>query len=145
MTDAYVSSDVLQDVRLIMTLDQTLAEHARSQGLRVQQSGLSAEDQVVRYYERLGVVLRETRWRSKAGEVDLVFEAGGDVVFVEVKSSRSHAAAAARLSHRQLLRVAAAAEIYVDQNWPGIMKPVRVEAALVDQYGQIEIVENVLM
>ena len=60
-------------------------------------AGLSAEDQVSRRYARDGHTILSRRWRGKAGEIDLVAEKDGTVIFIEVKKSSSHARAAERL------------------------------------------------
>lgn len=76
-------------------------------------AGLSAEDQVTRHYARDGHVILARRWRGPAGEIDLVAEKDGTVVFIEVKKSRSHARAAERLSQRQLHRIYCSAEDFI--------------------------------
>jgi putative endonuclease len=71
----------------------------RLQGSRGQtnyRSGAAAEEQVERTYLRSGHRLRNRRWRGGAGEIDLVLEKGGEIVFVEVKASRTHARPQAR-------------------------------------------------
>ena len=65
-------------------------------------AGLSAEDQVSRRYVRDGHTILSRRWRGKAGEIDLVAEKDGTVVFIEVKKSSSFEKAAARISQRQI-------------------------------------------
>ena len=108
-------------------------------------SGLHAEDQVARIYVSRGAKELERRWRGKSGEVDLIFCLGDEVVFVEVKTSKTHDRAAARLTQRQLARVCNAAAEYLDGMPKGGLTPMRVDAALVDQLGQTEILENVLL
>jgi len=52
-------------------------------------AGANAEFQVAADYTRRGHRLVAQRWRSKAGEVDLIFNNDGDeVIFVEVKKAR---------------------------------------------------------
>lgn len=108
-------------------------------------SGLHAEDQVARTYVARGAQELERRWRGKYGEVDLIFQLGDDVVFVEVKTSKTHDRAAARLTRQQLARVCNAAAEYLETLPKGALTPMRVDAALVDQTGQTEILENVLL
>ena len=108
-------------------------------------SGLQAEDSVARAYESRGAQLLQRRWRGKSGEIDLIFAQGADVIFVEVKASKTHDRAAARLSHRQLARVSGAALEYLETQPKGSLTPMRIDAALVDQMGQVQIMENVLL
>jgi len=107
-------------------------------------AGLSAEDQVSRHYARDGHVILSRRWRGKAGEIDLVAEKDGTIVFVEVKKSRSHARAAERLSTRQLQRIYHSAEDFIGHLPAGSNTPCRVDVALLNGQGQIDILPNVL-
>ena len=76
-------------------------------------AGLSAEDQVARHYAAEGHVILSRRGRGQAGEIDLVAQKGAEVIFIEVKKSRSHARAAEALSARQLARIHHSAEDYL--------------------------------
>lgn len=107
--------------------------------------GLSAEEQVERHYLRVGAHCLARRWRGTGGEIDLILEMAGDVVFVEVKASRSHARAAERVSHRQAARLVRTAQEYLGTLPRGLLTPMRIDVALVDGQGRIEIVENALM
>lgn len=107
-------------------------------------AGLSAEDQVSRRYAREGHVILSRRWRGRGGEIDLVAQKDGEIVFIEVKKSRSHARAAERLSRRQLARIYQSAEDYLGHLPQASNTPCRIDVALLDSMGQIDIVENVL-
>ena len=107
--------------------------------------GLAAEDSVGRHYGRQGSDVLEKRRRSKAGEIDLIVRDGDTFVFVEVKKAADFAAAAARIGARQLARISRAAEQFLGQQAAGLDSPARIDAALVDQTGRIEIVENIGM
>lgn len=107
-------------------------------------AGLSAEDQVTRRYVRDGHVILSRRWRGKCGEIDLVAEKDGTVVFIEVKKSRSHTQAAERLSQRQLHRIFRSAEDFIGHLPAGSNTDCRVDVALLDHLGQIDILPNVL-
>ena len=107
-------------------------------------SGLAAEDAVWRDYAARGHELAARRWRSGAGEIDLVARKDGAVVFVEVKRARDLASAAARVTARQLARIARSAEAFLGGEPRGTDTPCRVDVALVDGAGRIEILENVM-
>ena len=112
-----------------------------ARGHRNFQAGLAAEAAVTRHYQARGYTLLDTRWRGKAGEIDLIFSVGPVTVFVEVKASVDFARAVSHIGPRQLARISAAAEEYMD----GALGDMRVDAALVDETGRIEIFENITM
>ncbi|THH35246.1 hypothetical protein E4Z66_15595 [Aliishimia ponticola] len=122
----------------------TLRAARRDRGAMSHEKGRAAEDQVARDYERRGAVCLERRWRGAAGEMDLIFRMGEDVVFVEVKSSKSHARAAQLLSQRQIARLLATAEEFLGTQPEGSLTPMRMDVALVNGEGRIAIVENAL-
>jgi len=105
-------------------------------------AGRSAEAIAARNYQRRGWRLREERWRGTAGEIDLILEKPGEIVFVEVKKSRDFATAAARLSTRQQGRIYAAAGSYLGLLPTGQDTEARIDVALVDGVGAVEIIEN---
>ncbi|MCK0168087.1 YraN family protein [Jannaschia sp. S6380] len=107
-------------------------------------AGLAAEDSVARYYERAGHDVLARRWRGKGGEIDVIVQDGPDTVFVEVKKSDTHAAAALRVSERQIHRLFDCAGEYMGTLPDGMNAAVRFDVALVDGVGRIEIVENAL-
>lgn len=107
------------------------------------QSGLAAEDIVRRHYQGRGAVMLEQRWRGRAGEVDLIFRMSGTLVFVEVKAAASFRSAAERLTNAQIGRVALAAEEYTSSRAP--KADIRIDAALVDCRGCIDIIENITL
>lgn len=105
-------------------------------------AGLAAEDIVSNRYRSEGYAPRGHRWRGPGGEIDLIFEKLGTLVFVEVKKSRDFASAAARITERQLARIAASASAFLATMPEGQMTDMRIDAALVDASGRVEIVEN---
>lgn len=107
-------------------------------------AGLAAEDAVVRTYVRAGLQLAHQRWRGQGGEVDLIFRDGAEVVFVEVKTSRTFARAAARLQPRQMARLMSAAEEFLGDEPKGLLTQMRFDVALVDGTGAVHILENAL-
>ncbi|WP_417604215.1 YraN family protein [Primorskyibacter flagellatus] len=105
-------------------------------------AGEAAEKSVARDYERRGYRVARARWRAAGGEIDLILERDGMVVFVEVKKSRSFTRAAMRISAAQQQRIFDAAETYLASCPNGAMTDCRVDAALVDAFGRIEVIEN---
>jgi len=106
--------------------------------------GLAAEDAVLRHYEARGARLLARRARTAAGEIDLVVEAAGAVVFVEVKARRSLADAAHALSARQGARLAAAAELWLAEAGYPPGTDLRLDVALADRAGGLRVIENAL-
>ena len=106
--------------------------------------GQAAEGQVEGAYLKTGYRLRNRRWRGGAGEIDLVMEKGEEIVFVEVKASRTHDRAAASLSRRQIDRLLKSAEVYIGQLPCGLSTPMRFDVALVDGRGRVDVIENAL-
>jgi putative endonuclease len=106
---------------------------------RSHHTGLAAEEMVARGYVTEGGRVRATRWRCREGELDLVVELPSEIVFVEVKARRSHAAEA--VSPRQWRRIGAAASRYLAEMTDGSV-PCRFDLALVDRAGRTERIEN---
>lgn len=122
----------------------TAAQH---RGYQNYQDGVSAEDIVARAYCEVGASLLEKRWRGQSGELDLIFLDHSDdtILFVEVKKARDFSTAVERITQKKVARVAATAEEYMAkhaQDRPGYM---RVDAALVDGKGGVEILENITL
>lgn len=109
------------------------------------QAGLSAERAVARHYVAQGAVVQETRWRGPCGEIDLILAEGDRMVFVEVKKSRTHAQAVGRVTARQISRILGSAEAYLGQCPAGALTEARLDLALVDEQGQIDIIPNASM
>jgi putative endonuclease len=122
---------------------QSLKMRRSVRGALAYQSGLQAEDAVCADYLARGYLLTETRWRGRAGEIDLIFTKDDAYFFVEVKSSSTHAQAVQSLSARQLARVCASAEDYISQTPKGFLTDMQIDVALVDSSGMLEILENV--
>ncbi len=116
----------------------------RRRGRRSYLSGAAAEDGVLDRYCRVGYRLRERRWRGKAGEIDLILEQDGVLVFVEVKKGPDFETAATRLRPQQIARICAAADEYAGAQPDGALSEMRFDLGLVDARGAIDIVENAL-
>lgn len=111
-------------------------------GLTNHLKGMAAEDRVMRAYLDAGHRLVSRRWRGPGGEIDLVLEKDGEVVFVEVKSSRTFAQALQNLTARQIARLLRSAEHCLGFFPQGSLTPARFDVALVDGVGRMEIRSN---
>lgn len=100
--------------------------------------GLKGEDAAARYLEAKGMRILDRRWRTAAGEIDLVADDGGEVVFVEVKTRMGDAFGAPEESvtarKRRNLRAVAAAYLEARGLWDA---PYRIDvvAVMPDQQG----------
>ncbi len=82
-------------------------------GSRAFATGHSAE-RVAGWWLRLkGYRIRATRYKTPVGEIDLIAEKGGSLVFVEVKSRPARETAAEAISPRQRRRIEKAARWYM--------------------------------
>ena len=104
-------------------------------------SGRMAEEAVLRLYLQRGAQVLATRWRGQGAEIDLIVQDGPDLVFVEVKASRSHADAALHLLPAQMRRITQAALEYCDRHGIGEVA-MRFDVALVDATGRVELIPN---
>lgn len=104
--------------------------------------GAAAEESVAGDYQRRGRPVLHRRWRARSGEIDLIVREGAQLVFVEVKKSRTFASAALRLGRRQMDRICAAASEYLAGEPLGQLTEIRFDVALVDGTGAVRIIEN---
>ncbi|MEM9755381.1 MAG: YraN family protein [Pseudomonadota bacterium] len=107
-------------------------------------TGKAAEDQVARAYIDEGHAVLARRWRGPLGELDLVLEKDGEMVFVEVKASRDFARAAAALTRRQIGRILRSAEHFLGVWDRSQFTPCRFDVALVDRFGRIDRIANAI-
>lgn len=119
-----------------------IASRSVQNGQMSYHSGLAAEDQVARLYDRAGRPICARRWRGTSGEIDLIARNGAEVIFIEVKKSRTHAQVAEHLTLRQMARIYSSASEFLAGEPLGQNTDVRFDVALVDAAGQIEILEN---
>lgn len=75
--------------------------------------GLSAESRAAAFLVAKGFRILARRWRSPAGEIDIVARRKQLLVFVEVKARPDFDAAAESITPRQQQRIAAAAEAWL--------------------------------
>ncbi|WP_273690296.1 YraN family protein [Ketogulonicigenium vulgare] len=107
-------------------------------GLRNHLQGAAAEAAVLRHYEALGASLLHSRWRGRAGEIDLILQQGDLTIFVEVKSAASFDRAAFSIQPGQAARILRAAEEFM----AGRLADLRIDLALVDGQGHVHVIEN---
>lgn len=111
-------------------------------GARSFHAGRVAEESVALHYQRAGRSIAARRWRGQSGEIDLIARQGAEVIFIEVKQSKTHARAAEHLSARQMVRIQQAASEFLAGEPLGQDSSVRFDVALVDGTGRIEVLEN---
>ena len=119
-----------------------VAQERRQRGRTAWLSGAIAEEQVASHYQAAGYALVAQRWRGKGGEIDLILRRGDCHVFVEVKKSASHQTAALRLDRRQMDRICMAANEFCGGLPDGLRSEMRLDVALVDAVGRIDVIEN---
>jgi len=80
--------------------------------------GKMGEDLATRYFEYLGFVILERNYTTRYGEIDLICERGGEVVFAEVKArSKSNRKFLANdIPESKLMRLQKTARTYIAQN-----------------------------
>jgi putative endonuclease len=109
------------------------------------ETGLAAEDLAARWYEARGGRVLERRFRGPEGEIDLIIDAPGALVFVEVKARRSSADAAWALTAAQMTRIVATAERYLAAV-PSVQgRTTRFDVVLADRSGEIQVIENAIV
>lgn len=114
----------------------------KARGLTNYLAGHAAEASVARHYEDRGVIICARNWRGISGEIDLIGRDGDVVIFVEVKQSRTHDLAASHISDAQIRRIFATVGEFVAGEPGGLLTDVRIDLALVDGQGRIDVVEN---
>jgi putative endonuclease len=117
---------------------------SREQGTLSHLSGLAAEDTVARHYERSGHPTAALRWRGTHGEIDLIAQNGAGLIFVEVKRADSFDRAAHYLTDRQAQRIYDAASEYLGSMPKGQLTEVRLDLALVNGRGEVQVIENAI-
>jgi putative endonuclease len=94
--------------------------------------GKTGEDLAVSELEQRGYAIVARRWRSRAGEIDIIARDGDTLVFVEVKAREDHdfgdAAEAVTIRKRRTI-VRVAKEYVVEQGW--IDRPCRFDVVTI--------------
>ncbi|MEM1198449.1 MAG: YraN family protein [Pseudomonadota bacterium] len=78
--------------------------------------GVEAERVAVLYLKAKGYRILKTRYKVRAGEVDIVARTGETLVFIEVKRRQSHSEALTSLTPRQRERIVRAAHYWLAEN-----------------------------
>lgn len=89
----------------------------RSRKVKAYRTGLEAESHAAAMLESRGYNILGRRFRSPAGEIDLIAANGSHLSFVEVKARRTLADAAWSVTPRQQRRIADAAGFWL-QSFP---------------------------
>ena len=114
----------------------------KARGLTNYLAGHAAEASVARLYEDRGIAICARNWRGITGEIDLIGRRGDEVIFVEVKQSQTHDMAASHISQAQIGRIFATVDEFLAGEPKGLLTDVRIDLALVDGQGRIDVVEN---
>lgn len=116
----------------------------RHRGRQAYFSGIAAEEIAARWYVERGGKIQATRHRTPEGEIDLIVQIGGILVFVEVKRRKNNAEFDSPVSERQWRRLENSANHYMfsNQSQTGIQPICRFDVALIDATGGIEVLEN---
>ncbi|MDB5798922.1 MAG: YraN family protein [Paucimonas sp.] len=79
--------------------------------------GRAAEDRAFEYLGTQGLSLVARNYRCRGGEIDLVMQHRGELVFVEVRarSSSEHGGAAASITARKRARLVLAAQVFLQR------------------------------
>jgi putative endonuclease len=93
--------------------------------------GISAESLAAAWLIGKGYRILARRFRSAAGEIDIVAARRHTIVFVEVKARASFDDAAESVTPRQRQRIAGAAEIWLAKNPQAAYRDLRFDAILV--------------
>lgn len=104
--------------------------------------GRIAERDVQRFLEKQGLKLLDANWCSRRGEIDLVMDQAGMVIFVEVRY-RGHGAwsdGASSVTPAKQRRLIATAEAWLQRHGPD--RPCRFDVVSVDGHGTPDWITN---
>ena len=109
---------------------------ARARRQAAYRRGVEAESRVADLYRSAGFKIVGARVRTSAGEIDLVAEHAGTVVFVEVKRRKTLDGAAEAVSRRQQHRIVRAAMVWIADNADFAGHDMRFDVVLLAPAGQ---------
>ena len=109
--------------------------------------GRRGEDLAAAHLEEWGYVVRERNWRCQAGEIDIVAEDGGCLVFVEVRTRRGqeYGSPEESVTPAKQARLAEVAQTYLQEHsWDGDWRidVVAVEMASGGKLLRVELIKN---
>ncbi len=104
---------------------------ARPEKVAAFRVGISAESRAAAFLVAKGFRILARRWRSPAGEIDIVARRKQLLIFVEVKARADFDTAAESVSPRQQQRIAAAAEAWLAVYGQGSLRDFRFDVILV--------------
>lgn len=105
--------------------------------------GLLAEQNACDHYQKQGYSILEQRYKTSAGEIDLIALKERQLCFVEVKQRSTIAQAAESITARQAKRIYHAASLWLQKNPAFQDYDCRFDAALFDRYAGMELRCNV--
>jgi putative endonuclease len=103
----------------------------RAEKVAAFRTGISAESRAAALLIAKGYRILARRWRSPAGEIDIVARRRQTLIFVEVKARADLDTAAEAVTPRQRQRIAAAAEIWLAAHPDTPFTDIRFDAMLV--------------
>ena len=103
--------------------------------------GAAAEKRAAQFLQTQGLVIIETNWHCRFGEIDLIAQHGPTLVFVEVRQRRSarYGGAAASITPAKCARLLAASQHYLASLTT--QPPCRFDAVLIEA-GQLHWLQN---
>ena len=104
--------------------------------------GLYAEKLAANYLEKAGHIIRDQRYKTPYGEIDIISETNDFIVFTEVKQRATHNAAAYALTNTQKKRLQNAGLVYTQA--VKFTKPCRFDVVLLNVHAHIIHLENVI-
>lgn len=113
-------------------------------GHRAYVTGIAAEAAVCRRYQDAGYDLIACRKRCPEAEIDILMRKGSQIVAIEVKASGTHDRALEHAHPAQLHRVSVACEGCMHEMAADGVNDMRLDLALVDGQGRIEVMESFL-
>ncbi len=78
--------------------------------------GVAAESRARQFLESKSYCILAQRYKTKAGEIDLIARRGDHLAFVEVKQRKTQDEAAWSIAARQQARIALAAEVFLGEH-----------------------------
>lgn len=113
-------------------------------GFLAYNKGLSAENIAVNYLIKYQWHILHKRFHSPFGEIDIIIKKENWLVFVEVKARKKMYDALTAISPKQQQRLFRAASYYLEYHQLEI-KNIRFDLIAIDQLGQIEHFENIIL